>query len=372
MVLNWSLKRQGEIGIEDFLLTMESEVRGDGLPLRGFQFLKDTKQMLDLTREIELEALRSADETTLHVGFQNNGKLANELARYQELVASGTSVIAYGTGEFMNGFDEACTEWRNITPSTLKAENQWFLTTNKPQPILFIGWELSESIFGQGFLSDPGKLFQGFVSDDIRLVESFNQYLDNIKISSINTEDDIESADESSKSKTIIFLTQDKLDDKFPFHKKDFVESSAKLCKRLGASAVLYDLSAASYFVKPGPPGYDPMESPPIASEEFSWLGRKFISEQAQKFESLGVSTSIMLPGKSGFEFLSEKAEEMNAELVVLPRYFESPGLIDRLVGNNLNKFASHNKPKVIMFEDDHLDIDSLFSGQLRENEAVS
>ena len=42
MVLNWSLKRQGEIGIEDFLLNMESEFRGDVLPLRGFQFFKDT------------------------------------------------------------------------------------------------------------------------------------------------------------------------------------------------------------------------------------------------------------------------------------------------------------------------------------------
>tara|TARA_B100000029_G_scaffold142210_1_gene137374 strand:+ start:2281 stop:3399 length:1119 start_codon:yes stop_codon:yes gene_type:complete len=371
MVLEWKLNTHGEKGIQDFLLDMESKVRGDGLPIRGFQFLKDTKQMLDLTREIELEALRTPEQTTLHVGFQNNEKLVNELVRYKELVASGTSVIAYGTGEFKDGFDDACSQWKEIKPSMLRAENQWFLTIDKPNPILFIGWELSESIFGQGFLSDPGKIFQGFVSDDVRLVESFNRYLNTVELDSESARQSIESPPESSNSKSIIFLTQDKLDDKFPFQDDDFIQSSAKLCKRLNASAILYDLSAASYFVKPGPPGYDPMKSPPIATDDFTWLGRKFISEQAEKFEYLGVSTSIMLPGKSGFDFLSEKVDEMNAELVVIPRYFESPGLMDRLVGNNLNKFDDHNKSKILMFGLDNLDINALFSKHSHGVEAV-
>ena len=161
-------------GVLDLLRRAQRELGGE--PLTGTRFLYRAPDMLAATREIEA-AVRGAD-TTLFVGFQRAGKLDGEARTYQELTAAGVRVVAFGTGEpeRLPGV-----EWVRLPEDQAALQNQWLLVTERPEPIVFVGFETSEpDSFGLLEVTDPARSFTGFVSGDRRLVRAIAEYLEGI------------------------------------------------------------------------------------------------------------------------------------------------------------------------------------------------
>ena len=177
MKFNWDLESHkdsnGSPSIETLLSNMDTSLKGSALPIEGFRFLKSTKEMLGITREIENEIKNYSSSNSakeLYVGFQNVDKLYFEKKRYETLINSGVTVHAFGTGTPLDSFQKTYTTWSDLEFSKTKVENQWLLAITEPSPIAFIGWEISTDIFGLGKLSDPGKMFEGFATSDERVI----------------------------------------------------------------------------------------------------------------------------------------------------------------------------------------------------------
>ncbi len=124
-------------------------------------FIHDPREMLRVTRRVEAVATGGR----LLVGFQTAAKLDVEAARYRSLIAAGTAVTAFATGRpdaRIDGLD-----YRELRADTRELANQWFLVSDRPEPVAFVSWELGDPRrFGVGGAGTPGKTFVGFVSDD--------------------------------------------------------------------------------------------------------------------------------------------------------------------------------------------------------------
>ena len=170
--------------VRELVLRMDSNLRENGLPIEGFEFFHSSSKMLEITRQIEDELSRSPESATLHVGFQRIDKVDNELDRYHQLRNSGTQVYAYGVGIPTADQLSVVDDWISLAFSVSNVENQWFLVSESPTPIAFVGWETSKELFGQGKLSNPEKMFEGFVSSDERVIKSLISHLDSVRLES--------------------------------------------------------------------------------------------------------------------------------------------------------------------------------------------
>ena len=176
--MDWHRRGDGEseadrqAAVVDLLGRAQHELGGG--PLTGTRFLFEAREMLAATREIEAAVLGS--DTTLFVGFQRAGKLDEEAVTYRGLVAAGVRVIAFGTGQPV---DQAGIRWVPLPEDQTALQNQWFLITEAPEPIAFVGFEISApEHFGRVGVTDPSRSFTGFVTDDRRLVRAMAEHLD--------------------------------------------------------------------------------------------------------------------------------------------------------------------------------------------------
>jgi hypothetical protein len=94
--------------------------------------------MFAATREIERAV--SAPGTTLYVGFQRAEKLHGEASIYRHLTGQGVQVIAFGTGTPTQVPE---VRWVRLPEDHGALANQWFLVTQTPEPIAFVGFEIS-------------------------------------------------------------------------------------------------------------------------------------------------------------------------------------------------------------------------------------
>ena len=358
MNFNWKLSSSGTntMGspVREFVLRMDNSLRENGLPIEGFEFLHGSSKMLEITRQIEDELSRSSQNPTLYVGFQRVDKVDSELKRYQQLKNSGTKIHAYGVGEPTPHQLSVVNNWTSLDLSVSNVENQWFLVSESPTPIAFIGWEISEEIFGQGKLSDPEKMFEGFVSSDERVIKSLISHLDSVSLNKELQPLSVETLSRTleSKVKKVMVITQDKPSDKLSPGTEESLKSSISLCKSLQAEAILYDISAASYFVNPGPPGTTWTEIN-LSGDEVNTLGRSHLSQQLAEFKNEGLHASALLAGKHGFQAIGEIANREKADVVIVPQYYEFPSLVDRIVGNTLGQIKNTNTPQLMVSPDD-------------------
>jgi len=161
-------------GVLDLLRRAQRELGGG--PVTGTRLLYRARDMLAATREIEA-AIRGAD-TTLFVGFQRAGKLDGEAGTYQDLVAAGARVVAFGTGEPAR---QTGVSWVRLPEDQAALQNQWLLVTEQPEPIAFVGFETSEpERFGLVEVTDLSRSFTGFVTGDRRLVRAIAEHLETI------------------------------------------------------------------------------------------------------------------------------------------------------------------------------------------------
>lgn len=164
-------------GVTALLERAQNELGGD--PITGTRFLHDATEMLRATREIE--AAVSGVDTTLYVGFQNAEKLDGEADVYRALTKGGTSVQAFGEGTSQEARRLDRVTWTALPQQRYALENQWFLVTRDPEPIAFVGFEASpEDQRGHGDATDPRKSWEGFVTDDERVIDAIIAHLDSV------------------------------------------------------------------------------------------------------------------------------------------------------------------------------------------------
>ncbi|MEO5884575.1 MAG: DICT sensory domain-containing protein, partial [Candidatus Limnocylindrales bacterium] len=132
------------------------------------RFSYDPRAMLRTTREIE----QAAAGGRLLVGFQTAAKFEVEAARYRELLAAGTQVVAWAAGSHADGLGLDDLDYRAMPAGIHRLENQWFLVTDRPEALSFVSYELGDPIsFGIGGAASPGKRFVGFISDDPDVID---------------------------------------------------------------------------------------------------------------------------------------------------------------------------------------------------------
>ena len=160
-------------GVAELLARAQQELGG---PLLGAKFLYDARQMFAATREIERAV--SEPGTTLYVGFQRAEKFDGEARIYRDLTRQGVEVIAFGTGA---PAEVSQVRWVRLPEDHAALANQWFLVTETPEPIAFVGFETSPpDRIGEGGAADPSRTWAGFVTDDRRLVGAIAGYLQGV------------------------------------------------------------------------------------------------------------------------------------------------------------------------------------------------
>jgi len=122
--------------------------------------------MLGYTRQIERALVVAEAAGPLYVGFQTVTKVPGETARYRRLRQEGVNVRGFGEGAIDSADRYGLRGRTALTPDHERLENQWFLVSLAPEPIAFVGWEISaEDRWGRDGITAPGKCFAGFITD---------------------------------------------------------------------------------------------------------------------------------------------------------------------------------------------------------------
>lgn len=172
----WRRQPQGDPddpdGVSHLLRNLHTQLGGP--PLGGTRFLQSTRDMLRLTRTIE--ALVFGEPTTLYAGFQSADMPAKECREFTALTASGTRVVAFGTGS------PACdcgVRWVQVPVDAYALENQWYLITAAPRPQALVAFRIAGAARLAAHSGD-GKLWEGFLSEDDRLVDALITHLEDV------------------------------------------------------------------------------------------------------------------------------------------------------------------------------------------------
>jgi hypothetical protein len=331
-------------GVAQLLARAQEELGG---PLLGARFLYDARQMFAATREIERAV--SAPGTTLYVGFQRAEKLDGEARIYRNLTGQGVQVIAFGTG---SPAEMAQVRWVRLPEDHGALENQWFLVTQTPEPIAFVGFETSPSDrIGEGGAADPSRTWAGFVTDDPRLVGAIASYLHGV---ADRAAPPVPDGQGTAPSTMLLVATDDGTDPAYAVSRR----AGLDLARREGATVVLYDRSSESYLVDPyesgpwtsqnhGPAGDRPLDLP-----ELIRLGRRYLAEQVTEGRALGLQVGAWLARGTGPAALAAACERLQVDRVVLPDTLARPSLRDRVLGRTLDAFQARLSAKLTLVDD--------------------
>lgn len=142
-----------------------------GRPLAGTRFVFSTRDMLRTSRQIEV-AVRDTPGP-LYVGFQEAARLDRQHDVYADLCASGTEVVAFGVGAGPASLPAV--EWIAVPADDTALVTQWFLVTQVPDPVAFVGFLVAPRH------SAPGRPWEGFISRDTRLVDRLASHLEQVR-----------------------------------------------------------------------------------------------------------------------------------------------------------------------------------------------
>ena len=332
------------VGVAQLLARAQEELGG---PLLGARFLYDARQMFAATREIE-RAVAVAG-TTLYVGFQRAEKLDGEAPIYRHLIAQGVQVIAFGTG---TPTEVPEVRWVRLPEDHGALANQWFLVTQTPEPLAFVGFETSPpDRIGVGGAADPSRTWAGFVTDDPRLVAAIASHLHGLADRQAPPAPD---GQVPAPSTMLLVATDDGTDPAYGVCRR----AGLDLARREGATVVLYDRSSESYLVDPyesgpqtsqnhGPAGDRPLDLP-----ELLRLGRRYLAEQVTEGRALGLQVGAWLARGTGPAALAAACERLGVDRVVLPDTLARPTLRDRVLGRTLAAFQDRLSAKITLVND--------------------
>ena len=339
-------------GVEGFIKRMDSDLRGDGVPLEGFRIIKSGMEMYEITRQIEADKVGAGfSSAPLYVGFQNVDKFNNEVKRYSKISEAGVTVVGFGRGAQTAGYD-AIEQWVDLQQDHKSFENQWYLISLEPEPFIFIGWETSEdSQFGLGGVSASGKEFKGFISDDVRLVQASIAHLEQIRQKLVPPES-MDIGKLSNKLgfsvNKIMVLTDENKDKGFT----ELRDGSITLASNLDAEIVSYDKSAISYLVNPYPSELHQKEyNKPLTQPELLVMGRQYLADEIRLYDSFGVKAKAILPTDHGFAHLASWAKKEEADIIMIPSSLVRPGLVSRVQGYTLDSLMAATDIPVLVLD---------------------
>ena len=369
--MHWAIEKEDRTdsdptGVDGFVKRMEGELRGDGPPMEGFHFLNSPMDMLTFTREIEDEIRSREQGADLYVGFQTAEKMIIEGKRYQKIVEAGAKVVAFGQGVPPETVIPSDMQWVTLDRSTTALANQWYLVSTSPTPIGFVAWETSaEDRFAKGGLSEPGKMFKGFATNDTRVVNAIVSHLE-----------DLNQQNRSLESARIALKTQLKTPIKKIMTLTERSESvlmkllrsqAAELASANAAELILFELSAASYLASPYPEEDRSKWIRILNERDLMLFGRSLIAKQLNQLENSGITAGAILPTTHGFRHLAEWAEKENIDVIIIPFSLVDPGLLERLRRYSLRQLLENTSRQVVVVDEDgtmwHANPESLTAG---------
>ncbi len=377
--MEWAITREdrlhsGNNALAGFIERMERELRNGGTPIEGFQFLNSPLEMLRFSREIEEETLSQPEGADLYVGFQNTGKLLGERNRYRRILEAGVRVVGFGEGQAPDFLADTDAEWVSLPRDHHLLVNQWFLVSTAPVPIAFVGWETSEEHrFGVGGVSQPGKTFEGFVTGDPRIITALVEYLDMVREGAKGHDEQTSNSAcklppellvESEDDSVPVMMGRDhsslRLD--IPVRRILAVTDlhgcaeynalrgwATELAIANASQLALYEISAASYLVSPYPEDHRKRWQRLLNWRELLPLGRAPLARQLARIQARGVEAGAILPSTHGFKHLAHWAEQVDADLILLPPSLVRPGLLARLRGYSLEALLEHTDRRVMV-----------------------
>lgn len=113
-------------------------------------------------------------------------------------------------------------------------------------------------------------------------------------------------------------------------------DAAVRTAKTSNARLILYDIDSASPFSKPLPTNWSAgdgeAEVPSLLTVgDLERAGRHEMASQVQDAIDAGITAFGWLAGDKGGDSLAEYAREHGADLIMLPKELEDPGIIDRL-----------------------------------------
>lgn len=354
--MDWNLSEaeaaaEGGIGIASFMDRLQVQLRNGGDPIEGFSFLSDAREMLRISREIEAGWKLGPAPSAVYVGFQNSEKFKNEIARYAPIKRRGVSVYAFGEGEPEDA-QQAATAWISLPTNHRSLENQWYLVTRTPEPVAFLGWEVSDdsSLWGQHGATHPDKRFAGFVSQDERLVFAITSHLDMVRASNRPRSTSGEASGDGSLRSVLSGMAPHRLGLLIDDGKRPAVTRVLGAITSAGpipnCDLYLYDLASASYLIDPYPRSEDrhPLEAAYVRNA----IGRPYLADRMEQIPADG-NVFAILPTGVGFGDLGEWSNRLELDGVVIPSEYEHAGLIDRLRGYTLDVLRSATGASVVI-----------------------
>ena len=79
--------------------------------------------------------------------------------------------------------------------------------------------------------------------------------------------------------------------------------------------------------------------------KDSNWWGKT-------EFTNKGVKCKALLAPQHGLQTLMDVASKESAEIVIVPRYYEYPRLLDRIVGNSLSQIENPYSSNLIVHEE--------------------
>lgn len=115
--------------------------------------------------------------------------------------------------------------------------------------------------------------------------------------------------------------------------------AAEETARAANARLILFDSDAASRFSEPLPSNWsgegagDLFDSDTLTPEDLERAGRHAMAEKVRHARGLGIQAFGWLPKSKSAESIAEYADREDADLIMLPRDLEEPGLMGRLQG---------------------------------------
>ncbi len=351
MAMDWTYpSNSGDAGIFEIGRRL-AEALGRAPDATSFTY--DPRAMLRTTREIE----RAARGGHLFVGFQRVEKLLVEADRYADLREAGTDVTVWAIGPRPGDPRLAQLDYREASRDTSRLDAQWFLVSDRPEPLAFVSYELGDpATFGVGGAATPGKRFVGFVSDDPAVVALLIDALRPLgappaprpprplstAARSIAAAGDAVGASASPPADagagSIIVPVGRGAD-------RDAVVAAIGIARRDGRSLVFVDRSAEG-FTSPysdlrGDDAGRPSPERLFDAETARREGRNALADFLEAAQSSGLEAGAWYPTKAGADGLADAARRFGGAMVVLPSDSAKPRLAERLRGMALDSLRT-------------------------------
>lgn len=316
-------------------------------------FTYDPREMLRTTRQIE----RAARGGHLLVGFQQAEKLLVEADRYVDLRSAGTDLTVWAIGGRPTDPRLAELDYREASRDTSRLDAQWFLVSDRPEPVAFVSYELGEaSRFGRGGAATPGKRFVGFVSDDPDVVTLLMEALRPLgapqppRPPRALSEAARTIAQDGESAGTATSASMEAGDGAIivPIGRgadRDAVVTALGIARRDRRSLVFVDRSAegfsSPYSDLRGDDAGRPSPERLFDAETARVEGHVALADFLDAARSSGLEAGAWYPTKAGADGLADAVRRFGGALVVLPPDAAKPRLAERIRGMALDSLRS-------------------------------